>query len=308
MPVTCLRILTFLTLVTNLLRAVAQEPVAATNQWAIPSSPAQFHVFLLMGQSNMSGYGELLPEDRTPVPHVLRLPTKGELRWEPAAHPLHNRLPSDRFGLGIPFATAYLKGKPDVVVGLIPVAWGGAGIDQLKKGTPTYADALAKARFAMTAGVIKGVLWHQGESDSVTPAAADTYRAKLHQLIADLRQDLGNGKLPFVAGNLAEFYGTGPEHNAPDRVKRISQIRDALRALPREVTCTGFAESTGCTSIDQHMVHFDRASYQILGSRYCAAYEAIAERRPAVVAQVRPLIAGKPEAQPQISDEGGKAK
>ena len=308
MPAARLRMLALCTAGLLMHPAAAQEPAAGTNAWTIPSEPARFHVFLLMGQSNMSGYGELLPDDRMPVPHVLRLPTKGELRWEPAAHPLHNRLPSDRFGLGIPFATAYLKNKPGLAVGLIPVAWGGAGIDQLKKGSPTYADALAKARFAMTAGVIKGVLWHQGESDTVTTAAADAYRAKLHQLIADLRQDLGNEKLPFVAGNLAEFYGTGPEHNAPDRVKRISQVRDVLRALPREVPCTGFAESTGCTSIDQHMVHFDRASYQLLGSRYCAAYEAITAERPEVVAQLRPLIAGPPEAQPQISDEGGKAK
>jgi len=109
--------------------AAAQE---ASNEdaWKVPAAKEQFHVFILMGQSNMSGYGKLLPEDRKPVPRVVKLPTKGKQTWQPAAHPLHNRLKSDRFGLGLPFASSYLKENPGVTVGLIPVAWGGAGIDQ----------------------------------------------------------------------------------------------------------------------------------------------------------------------------------
>lgn len=113
---------------------MAQEDGQST-PCKLPTSKENFHVFLLMGQSNMSGYGALLPEDKVPVPNVVKLPTKGDLKWEPAAHPLHNRLPSDRFGLGLPFAEEYLKTRPGVVVGLIPVAWGGAGIGGLKKGT-----------------------------------------------------------------------------------------------------------------------------------------------------------------------------
>jgi hypothetical protein len=244
--------------------------------WKIPSSKENFHVFLLMGQSNMSGYAMMLAEDRKPVPHVVKLLTKakgkGALRWRPAAHPLHNRLKSDRFGLGIPFAIEYLKDKPGVTVGLIPVAWGGAGIDKLKKGTPTYANAIKKARHAMTRGTVKGVLWHQGESDTVTQPKADSYEQKLHQLIADLRKDLADDKLPFIAGNLAEFYGTGKDHSKPDRVKRIDKVRAVFRSLPKKVKNTGFAESTGCSSPDHHKVHFDRKSYIILGKRYAKAY------------------------------------
>jgi len=246
--------------------------------WQIPSTKEKFHVFLLMGQSNMSGHAPMLPEDLKAVPYVVKLPTTGDTKWVPAAHPLHNRLDSDRFGLGLPFAVAYLKDKPGVVVGLIPVAWGGAAIDQLKKGTAAYADAIRKARFAMSQGVIKGVLWHQGESDTVNPADADAYEQKLRQLVADLRADLADGQLPFIAGNLAEFYGTGPDHNAPDRVKRIDEVRAALRALPQKVPFTGFVESTGCSSEDSNMVHFDRKSYIILGERYAKTYGEVAEK------------------------------
>ena len=240
--------------------------------WKIPSVKENFHVFLLMGQSNMSGFAMMLREDKRPVARVVKLPTKGKLKWYPAAHPLHNRLKSDRFGLGLPFAKEYLKDKPDVVVGLIPVAWGGAGIDKLKKGTSTYEDAIKKAQFAMAQGTIKGVLWHQGETDTVQQANADSYDQKLAQLIADVRADLKDDKLAFIVGNLAEFYGTGKDHRSPDRVKRIDHVRSVLRALPDKVANTGFVESSACSSPDHHKVHFDRKSYIILGTRYATVY------------------------------------
>ncbi len=254
---------------------VAEDEPKNKSDWDLPPQKENFHVFLLMGQSNMSGFAKTLPEDKKPVPHVLKILTKGEIKWEPASHPLHNRHSSDRFGLGLPFAIEYLKDKPDVTLGLIPVAWGGAGIDQLNKGTDAYADAIKKATFANTYGVIKGVLWHQGESDTVSTKLADAYETKLHQLIADLRKDLNNDKLPFIVGNLAEFYGTGRDHNSPERVKNINKVRETLRSLPGKVNMTGFVESKDCSSADQHMVHFDRQSYIILGKRYSEIYSTL---------------------------------
>lgn len=260
------------------LLTVVAEPEGDEDDWKIPSSKENFHVFILMGQSNMSGYGKLLKEDKTPVSKVVKLPTKGNMQWQPAAHPLHNRLKSDRFGLGLPFAKEYLKNKPNVTVGLIPVAWGGAGIDKLKKGTSIYADTIKKAKYAMTQGIIKGVLWHQGESDTVSQAKVDSYDQKLQQLIADVRKDLSDDKLPFIIGNLAEFYGTSKAHSNPGRVKRIDKVRSVLRSLPKNVKNTGFAESTGCSSPDHHMVHFDRKSYVILGKRYAKVYAEIVKK------------------------------
>lgn len=237
----------------------------------------EMHIFLLMGQSNMSGYGELLPEDAIPVAGVYHIPTigEGDFSWEASSHPIHNRLKSDRFGLALPFAKEYMKKHPGVSVGLIPLAWGGAGIDLLTKGTDTYKDALAKVQFARKRGKVKGVLWHQGESDTVNEELAESYERKLHQLISDIRNDLGDPQLPFIVGNLAEFYGTGEDHNAPDRVNRIMRVKSALRAVPDNIENTGFVESTACTSIDHHNVHFDRNSYIMLGVRYAEEYERI---------------------------------
>lgn len=246
-------------------------------RWAPPPEREQFHVFLLLGQSNMSGFAQLEAGDEVPVAHVLKLPTTAtnDFAWQPAAHPLHNRLDSDRFGLGIPFATEYLKSHPGVTVGLIPVAWGGAPIAQLNQGTLTYLNAVAKARWAKEQGVIKGVLWHQGESDTVSEELARAYAAKLDALVADLRADLGDPALAFVAGELAPFYGTGLEHNAPDRVVRIAKVQQALRDLPSRVPHTACASSKGLRSADGHMVHFDRASLIEFGNRYAAALAAL---------------------------------
>lgn len=238
----------------------------------VESVQKELHVFLLMGQSNMSGFGELLPTDSIPVENVFIIPTvtQDTFYWKPASHPLHNRLPSDRFGLGLSFATEYLKNNPNVQIGLIPVAWGGAGIDQLNKGTATFQDAIKKAQFASHRGTIKGVLWHQGESDTVTEELANSYEQKLHKLINDLRIELGISDLPFIAGNLAEFYGTGKEHNSIKRVEQINTVKKALRDLPSKIPYTGFVESVGCKSIDNHFVHFNRESYIILGERYAS--------------------------------------
>ena len=228
-----------------------------------------------MGQSNMVGFGIVQPDDRKPVPHVLQgLRSETGVMWLPAAAPLQG----PRFGLGLPFAKAYLETHPRVTVGLISAAKGGTPIDGLKKGTKAYSDAITRAQAAQAQGVIKGVLWHQGESDTVTEAFADSYEEKLHLLIADIRKDLGNEDLPFIVGNLAEFYGTGKEHNHPDRVKRIDRVRNVLRSLPQKVRFAGFVESTGCKSADHHMVHFDRASYIVLGKRYAGVYGQIEDK------------------------------
>ena len=48
---------------------------------------AMLHLYLLIGQSNMAGRGEVAKEDRTPHPRVLKLDKKDE--WVPAVDPLH---------------------------------------------------------------------------------------------------------------------------------------------------------------------------------------------------------------------------
>lgn len=80
-----------------------------------------------------------------------------------------------------------------------------------------------------------------------------TTSAKLKVLIADLRQDFGNEKLPFVAG----------------QVSKVELINRQVAALPAEVPQTAFASSRGLTCMDRW--HFDPKSMKLLGERYADA-------------------------------------
>lgn len=235
-----------------------------------------FHVFLLMGQSNMAGYGTILPADDKEIEGAYMLRDvagqSDKYSWVPAKQPIHCRLKSDRFCLAGPFAKTYRELYPQVTVGLIPMAWGGAPITNMIKGTPLYQETINKALWAKKQGVLKALLWHQGESDTVSSEQAGLYESRLLNLIKDIRDDLGEPDLKVIVGNLAEFYGTGAEHSAPQRVKQIERVKESLRNMPEKLASVGFVESTGLQSYDQHQVHFDRESYIIFGKRYADVY------------------------------------
>jgi hypothetical protein len=259
--------------------------------WALPAEPARFRIFLLMGQSNMAGFGCVRPEDpwqpgdREPVPGVLalggqctlrsRIP-RGWTRWRPAAHPLHLNQRSAAFGLGLPFALRVREEMPDTMIGLIPSAWGGAPIDRLGPGSPLYANAIRRARVAEKSGTLAGVLWHQGETDAEHDSLAPTHAGKLAALIAALRQDLSSPSLPFLIGDLGAF---GDERRKAEFVERRRIVRDGLRRVAAEDPHAAFVESTGLEGVDS--VHFGRSALVEFGRRYAEAYMKGCQLRPA---------------------------
>ncbi len=249
---------------------VALGLVASSAPGGTPALPAkeQFHLFLLVGQSNMAGRGVVTPADRVPSPHVLMLNKAGE--WVPAVDPLHFDKSAAGVGLGRTFAEAVAAATPGVTIGLIPCAVGGSPIEAWQPGAwyePTkshpWDDAMSRAQLALRAGTLKGILWHQGESDSKRDLAP-TYAAKLHDLIARLRATLHAPEVPFVAGQMGKFAG------APwDEFK--TQVNRAHQELPAKVTETAFVSSEGLNHKGDK-VHFDAESYHEFGRRYAAAY------------------------------------
>lgn len=254
----------------------AVTEVLSEEKWNESVQQEAFYLFLLMGQSNMAGYGELLPEDDKDIEgtYMLRegVTRMGKYGWVPAKQPIHNRLDSDRFCLAGPFAKAHRELYPRIAVGLIPMAWGGAAITDINKSTLLYQEMIDKALWAKRQGKLKALLWHQGESDTVSEEAADQYEIRLIQLIEDIRADLNEPDLKVIVGNLAEFYGTGVDHSAPQRVKQINKVKDSLRIVSEKLSHVGFVESKGLRSIDHHQVHLDRESYIIFGNRYLNVY------------------------------------
>jgi pimeloyl-ACP methyl ester carboxylesterase len=235
---------------------------------ALPAKES-FHVFLLVGQSNMAGRGVVTPEDKIAHPRVLMLNQAGE--WMPATDPLHFDKPAAvGVGLGRSFGLAIAEKNPGITIGLIPCAVGGSPIDAWRPGEfyqPTrshpWDDAMKRARLALQAGTLKGILWHQGESDS-NATLAPGYEAKLHDLILRMRAELKAPNVPFVAGQMGQF----EDSPWPQFKQQVDQVH---RDLPRKVARTAFVGSDGLKHKGDK-VHFDAESYREFGRRYAAAY------------------------------------
>lgn len=254
---------------------------AASAQEAGLPPKESFHLFLLVGQSNMAGRGKVSDADREADPRVLMLDRDG--KWTPAVDPMHWDKPAVvGVGLGRSFGLALADAKPGVTIGLVPCAVGGSPIDSWQPGAfyePTkshpWDDAMARARKALEAGTLQGILWHQGESDS-TAALAAAHEEKLHDLVARFRGELGAPTVPFLAGQMGRFA------DAPWTPEKAF-VDAAHRALPSKVARTAFVSADGLAHKGDK-VHFNDASYRELGRRYAAAFlrlDAVAGEAPA---------------------------
>jgi len=156
-------------------------------------------------------------------------------------------------------------------VGLVPCAWGGAPIDKLNRGTPIWRNALRRAHRADRDGTIRGVLWHQGESDTERQDLADAYAAKLRTLIADFRSVLGLPTLPWVLGDFAPAFRHRNRSADPTRARCIETVRTALRQTADQDSGVAFVETDGLPAPPGDNAHFNREALIELGRRYGAA-------------------------------------
>jgi len=132
--------------------------------------------------------------------------------WAPAVEPIHFDKPIAGVGPGLAFGKAMADKKPDIYIGLIPCAAGGSSITHWRRGewfeqtgSHPYDDAIGRTKTAMKSGVLKGILWHQGEGDS-REESAPVYEQNLAGLIASIRQDLGVPDVPFIVGRLGDYF------------------------------------------------------------------------------------------------------
>lgn len=238
---------------------------ASSLVWAQSNPCAQpdpnFHVYLLMGQSNMAGRGSITETLKAVGhDHVYMLNATGE--WVPARHPMHFDKPDIvGVGPGLAFGMQMAQANPNVRIGLVPCAVGGTSISRWQPGaydeatkTHPYDDAVQRIENAMRCGVVKGMLWHQGESDSDSTATA-AYLPKLTELIGRVRQLTGQPTLPVVVGELGRF---------KDVYKPITV---ELQRVPATIPNTALATSEGLTDKGDQ-THFDSPSAEEFGRRY----------------------------------------
>jgi hypothetical protein len=245
--------------------ALAQQP---------PSDPERFHIYLLAGQSNMAGRGVVEPQDSVIHPRVWMLDR--DLNWVPAVDPMHFDKPVAGVGPGRSFGIAMAEGDPTVHIGLVPTAVGGSAITSWvpggihrETGAYPWDEAIVRVRSAMAGGKLKGILWHQGESDSGN-AASTQYAGNLSTLIARFRTELDAPTLPFVIGQLGRFAGS-PWGQGQMRVDAAHQ------AAASEVPNVTYVSADGLADNGDNL-HFSNAAARELGLRYAEGYRSLLTR------------------------------
>jgi len=247
------------------------------------SQDPNFYIYLCFGQSNMEGNARIEAQDtltvdnRFQVMETLDCPelkrTKGN--WYTAVPPLcrcHTGLtPADYFG-----RTMVANLPKNVRVGVINVAVGGCKIELFDKdnylsyvstapgwmigmikeydGNP-YGRLVEMAKLAQKDGVIKGILMHQGESNSNDTLWTRKVKGVYDNLMKDLNLDPKN--VPLLAGETV---------NA-DQQGICAGMNTIIATLPKTLPNSYVISSAGCADGPDNL-HFSAAGYRELGKRY----------------------------------------
>jgi alpha-L-fucosidase 2 len=248
------------------------------------SQDTNFWIFVCFGQSNMEGYPGVPAEYQTNVPSRFQVlasvdfPAKGWTKgnWYTAVpqlcRPYCGVGPSDFFG-----RTMVSNLPPDIKIGVVIVAVGGCKIELFDKdhyqsyasnapvwmkgiikeyGGNPYARLVELAKLAQKDGVIKGILLHQGESNTGDKTWPNKVKGVYDNLIADLNLDPVN--VPLLAGEVV---------NA-DQKGMCAAMNPIIDGLPQTIPNCYVISSAGCPAIPPDHLHFTPEGYQELGTRY----------------------------------------
>lgn len=220
-------------------------------------------LFILLGQSNMSGRAPIESADTAALPLVKLLNADG--CFEVARNPL-NRFSNIRkdigmqkLGPGYSFARILSEQLQDTIF-LVVNARGGTALERFMKNDSTgyYEQTLNRIKQALRERPSmrpEAVIWHQGESNREDYR---DYLKHLNKFVTDLRNDLNVPALPFIAGELGRW-----NSDYSHIVKRIALIPDSI-------SNAWLVSSEGLTNVDKF--HFDTKSQRELGKRYAEAF------------------------------------
>lgn len=243
----------------------------------------KFYIFLCFGQSNMEGFPGIPAEEknfsdsRFQVLAAVDFPAlKREIgHWytgvPPLCRPNSGLCPADYFGRTL------IAGLPaNVRVGVVNVAVGGCKIELFDKahfqsytatapvwmkpmiaayaGNP-YQRLVEMGKAASKDGVIKGILLHQGESNTGDREWPAKVKAVYESLLADL--DLNASEVPLLAG---EVLGA-------DQHGKCASMNKIIGELPKVIPTAHVISSTGCSGRPDGL-HFTPEGYRELGRRY----------------------------------------
>lgn len=249
------------------------------------SQDPKFYIFLCFGQSNMEGNARYEPQDtvtdaRLQVMEAVDCPALNRVKgkWYTATPPLcrcnTGLTPADYFSRAL--LTTLPAGSK---IGIVNVAVAGCKIELFEKdsvaayaatapvwmkniiadyGGNPYERLVEMARLAQKDGIIKGILLHQGESNTGDSTWPVKVKAVYNRLLTDLQLDAAS--VPLLAGEVV---------NA-DQGGGCASMNNIIDRLPEVISTAHVISSAGCTAASDH-IHFTAAGYRQLGQRYAAA-------------------------------------
>ncbi len=242
-----------------------------------------FHIYLCFGQSNMEGQGTIEAPDRVQnnrfkvleAVDCSNLGRKKEI-WYTAVPPLcrcwSGLSPADYFG-----RTLVENLPAEIKVGVVNVSVAGCKIelfqnenyqsyyasiteDWLKNiigeyGGNPYTRLVEMAKLAQKDGVIRGILLHQGESNTGDNAWPSKVKSVYDNLIKDL--GLQADSVPLLAGEVVHA----------DQGGVCASMNSIIAKLPQSVPNAHVISSKGCADAADNL-HFSSAGYREIGKRY----------------------------------------
>ncbi len=262
--------------------------IMALMAWPLQNAMAavdpNFYIFLCFGQSNMEGAARPEAQDlKSPGPRFLLMPAvddpqRGRKMGEwceavpPLCRPNTGLTPADWFG-----RTLVASLPENIKIGVIHVAIGGIDIkgflpdsidSYVKTKAPNwmkgmlaaydnnpYKRLVTLAKKAQKDGVIKGILMHQGETNTGDPKWAGMVKQVYDNLCGDL--NLKPEEVNLYAGNIVQADGKGVCIGCKKQIDELPQTLHTAQVI----------SSDGCTNGPDRL-HFDAAGYRELGCRY----------------------------------------
>ena len=220
--------------------------------------------FLMIGQSNMAGRGELneIAAIDNDLCYMLRMGS-----WVKMSEPVNPDRPLEgRFHSGVGLASSFaneLAIHTNSKIGLIPCADGGTQLLEWMPGSVLFDHAICQTMLALRSSVLRGILWHQGEND----CPDDLYPMhgkKLTAILNAFRKRLNLYDVPFLLGGLGDFLSN---HSTYEWLSNYVNINESLKYIASENEMTGFVSAEGLSSNPDNL-HFSAQSLREFGIRY----------------------------------------
>ena len=175
---------------------------------------------------------------------------------------------------GMSFAKTLLTKVPEnVSILLIPTAVGGSSInkwvgDSIHREVKLLFNFKEKVKLAKKYGEIKGVIWHQGESNANKKGFLN-YEENMSVLFREFRKTVGDKKLPILIGELGSY-----SKNNESKQLINKKIQNYIRKDDNS-----FFITTSDLKDRGDKVHFNSEGQRIMGSRFADIYFKILNRQ-----------------------------